>query len=56
MKNILRFANRRKHFKKTNNAAGCINPDRVIFIYLLLSGRITIYAQWNLRIAYAEFC
>ena len=38
MKNILRFANRRKHFKKTNNAAGCINPDRVIF-YLFAAMR-----------------
>lgn len=56
IENILRFANRRKHFKKTNNAAGYINPGRVIFTYLFLCGRIMIYAQWNLRIAYAEFC
>ena len=43
-------------FQKTNNAAGYINPGRVIFTYLFLCGRIMIYAQWNLRIAYAEFC
>ena len=34
----VRFANRRKHFKKTNNAAGYINPGRVIF-YLFVSMR-----------------
>lgn len=36
IENILRFANRRKHFKKTNNAVGYINPGRVIFTYLFL--------------------
>lgn len=38
IENILRFANRRKHFKKTNNAAGYINLGRVIF-YLFVSMR-----------------
>ena len=31
-------------------------PAALIFTYLFLCGRIMIYAQWNLRIAYAEFC
>ena len=31
-------------------------PAALFFTYLFLCGRIMIYAQWNLRIAYAEFC
>ena len=56
IENILRFANRRKHFKKTNNAPDISIPAALFFTYLFLCGRIMIYAQWNLRIAYAEFC
>ena len=38
MKNILRFANRRKHFKKTNNAAGFDVPGRVTVLPVCYAG------------------
>lgn len=43
-------------FQKTNNAPDISIPAALFFTYLFLCGRIMIYAQWNLRIAYAEFC
>ena len=38
MKNILRFANRRKHFKKTNNAVGFDVPGRVTVLPVCYAG------------------
>lgn len=43
MKNILRFANRRKHFKKTNNAVGFDVPDRVTISPVCYAGRLFIF-------------
>lgn len=56
IENILRFANRRKHFKRRITRPDISIPAALFFTYLFLCGRIMIYAQWNLRIAYAEFC
>ena len=43
MKNILRFANRRKHFKKTNNAVGFDVPGRVTVSPVCYAGRLFIF-------------
>ena len=43
MKNILRFANRRKHFKKTNNAVGFDVPGRVTVSPVCYAGRSFIF-------------
>lgn len=43
MKNILRFANRRKHFKKMNNAAGFDVPGRVTVLPVCYAGRLFIF-------------
>lgn len=43
MKNILRFANRRKHFKKTNNAAGFDVPGRVTVLPVCYAGSLFFF-------------
>lgn len=43
IENILRFANRRKHFKKTNNAAGFDVPGRVTVSPVCYAGRLFIF-------------
>ena len=43
MKNILRFANRRKHFKKTNNAVGFDVPGRVTVSPVCYAGSLLFF-------------
>lgn len=43
IENILRFANRRKHFKKTNNAVGFDVPGRVTVSPVCYAGRLFIF-------------
>ena len=43
MKNILRFANRRKHFKKMNNAAGFDVPGRVTVSPVCYAGSLFFF-------------
>jgi len=39
----LRFANRRKHFKKTNNAAGFDVPGRVTVLPVCYAGSLLFF-------------
>jgi hypothetical protein len=43
LKNILRFANRRKHFKKTNNAVGFDVPGRVTVSPVCYAGSLLFF-------------